>query len=175
MALKELGALAAPLLLCGAMLTAALRGVDVYDALCAGAKKGLETAQKILPPLIALFPAIYLLRASGLAEGLSRLLAPALLRLGVPPETGILMLLRPLSGSGALSAAAEIIHRAGPDSLTGRTAAVMLGSSETTFYVTAVYFSAAGVKRSRWALPAALCADLACFLSSAWVCRLLWG
>ena len=175
MALKELGALAAPLLLCSAMLAAALQGVDVYDALCTGAKKGLETARKILPPLIALFPAIYLLRASGLAEGVSRLLAPGLLRLGVPPETGILMLLRPLSGSGALSAAAEIIQRAGPDSLTGRTAAVMLGSSETTFYVTAVYFSAAGVKRSRWAIPAALCADLACFLSSAWVCRLLWG
>ena len=85
------------------------------------------------------------------------------------------MLLRPLSGSGALSAAAEIIGQAGADSLAGRTAAVMLGSSETTFYVAAVYLSAAGVKKSRWAIPAALCADLACFLSSAWVCRMLWG
>ena len=84
-------------------------------------------------------------------------------------------MLRPLSGSAALAAAAELIGRAGPDSLTGRTAAVMLGSSETTFYVAAVYFSAAGVKNSRWAIPAALCADLVCFLSSAWLCRLFWG
>ena len=175
MALKDLGALVAPLLLCSALLAASLRGVDVYEALCAGARKGLDTAGKILPPMLALFPALYLLRASGLAEGLSRLLSPLLLRLGVPPETGILMLLRPLSGSGALSAAAEIIRQAGPDSLTGRTAAVMLGSSETTFYVAAVYLSAAGVKKSRWAIPAALCADLACFLSSAWLCRMLWG
>lgn len=175
MALKDLGDLIAPLLLCCAMLAASLQGVDVYDALCTGARKGLETAGKILPSLLVLYPAIHMLRASGLAQALSSLLAPVLSRLGVPPETGILMLLRPLSGSGALSAAAEIMARSGPDSLTGRTAAVMMGSSETTFYVAAVYLSAAGVKNSRWAIPAALCADLACFLSSAWVCRLLWG
>ena len=80
-----------------------------------------------------------------------------------------------MSGSGALAAAAELIGQYGADSLIGRTAAVMIGSSETTFYVIAVYFAAAGVKNSRWAVPAALCADLACFISSAWVCRLLWG
>ena len=93
----------------------------------------------------------------------------------VPPDTALLMLLRPISGSAALAAAAEIIRQCGPDSLTGRTAAVMIGSSETTLYVAAVYFAAAGVRRSRWAVPAALCADLACFLSSAWICRILWG
>ena len=80
-----------------------------------------------------------------------------------------------MSGNGALAAAAELIGQYGADSLIGRTAAVMIGSSETTFYVIAVYFAAAGVKNSRWAVPAALCADLACFISSAWVCRLLWG
>ncbi len=175
MALKSLGALAAPLLICCALLTALLRGVDVYDALLCGARRGLKTALEILPALLVLFPAIYLLRASGLPELLGRLLSPLLRALAVPEETGLLMLLRPLSGSAALSAASEIIGRCGPDSLPGRTAAVMLGSSETTFYVVAVYFSAAGVKRSRWAIPAALCADLACFLSSAWVCRALWG
>lgn len=175
MALKTLGALTAPLLICCAMLAAALRGVDVYDAMVTGARRGLKTAVDILPALLVLFPAVYLLRASGLPELLNRLLAPLLEALGVPPETTLLMLLRPISGSGAMSAAAEIIAGAGPDSLAGRTAAVMLGSSETTFYVVAVYFSAAGVKNSRWAIPAALCADLACFLSSACVCRLLWG
>ena len=85
------------------------------------------------------------------------------------------MLLRPMSGSGALAAASELIAQYGADSLIGRTAAVMIGSSETTFYVIAVYFAAAGVKNSRWAVPAALCADLACFISSAWICRLLWA
>jgi spore maturation protein SpmB len=80
-----------------------------------------------------------------------------------------------LAGSAALAAAAELIETWGPDSLVGRTAAVMLGSSETTFYVMAVYLAAAEVRHSRWAVPAALCADLACFLSSAWICRLLWG
>ena len=175
MALRILGELLAPLLICSALIAASLRGVDVYDALCAGARKGLETAVKILPPLLVLYPVIYLLRASGLAELLGRLLAPLLGFLGVPPETGLLMLLRPLSGSGAMSAAAEIMADSGPDSLAGRTAAVMLGSSETTFYVVAVYFSAAGARNSRWAIPAALCADLVCFLSSAWICRALWG
>ena len=95
--------------------------------------------------------------------------------LGIPVETSLLMLLRPVSGSTALSVSAELIARYGADSLVGRTAAVMIGSSETTLYVVAVYFTAAGVKDSRWAIPAALCADLACFLSSAWICRILWG
>ena len=95
--------------------------------------------------------------------------------MGIPQETSLLMLVRPLSGSAAMSAANDIMTLYGADSLIGRTAAVMLGSSETTFYVIAVYFSAANVKESRWAIPAALIADLACFLSSAWICRLLWG
>ena len=167
--------MAAPLLLCGALIAAAFRGVDAYDALRTGAEKGLGTAREILPALLVLFPAVWLLRASGLPELLGELLSPRFRGLGVPPETGLLLLLRPLSGSGALSEAARIMEEAGPDSLAGRTAAVMMGSSETTFYVTAVYFSAAGVKRSRWAVPAALCADLACFLSAAWVSRMMWG
>ena len=175
MALKTIGALIAPLLICCAMLAAALRGVDVYDALLTGARRGMKTAADILPALLVLYPLIYLLRASGLLELLGQWLSPLLQVLGVPEETAPLLLLRPLSGSGALSVASDLISRAGPDSLAGRTAAVMLGSSETTFYVAAVYLSAAGVKNSRWAIPAALCADLACFLSSAWICRLLWG
>ncbi len=175
MALRTLGALVAPLILCCALLAAALKGVDVYDALLTGARRGMKTAAEILPALLVLYPAVYLLRASGLPELLSGWLGPLLDALGVPRETGLLMLLRPLSGSAALSVAADAISRCGPDSLAGRTAAVMVGSSETTFYVAAVYLSAAGVKNSRWAIPAALCADLACFLSSAWACRLLWG
>ncbi len=165
-----------PALLLGALsLWAFFHGVDLYGALTEGAKKGLCLMAELLPALTVLFAVIALLRASGLLELLERMAAPLLRRLGVPEETGLLMLLRPLSGSGALSAASELIKTHGADSLVGRTAAVMLGASETTLYVTAVYFSAAGVRDTRWAVPAALCADLVCFLSSAWICRLLWG
>ena len=173
--MRALGQLTVPLLVLLAALAARCRGVDVYDAMTAGAKKGLMTLWGILPSLLVIFPAISLFRASGLPELLGAALRPAFTLLGVPEETGLLMLLRPLSGSGALAAASELMQRHGPDSLIGRTSAVMLGSSETSFYVIAVYFSAAGVKDDGRVLPAALCADLICFLSSAWLCRLLWG
>ena len=173
--MRTLGELLVPLLVLAAALCAAVRGADVYEAMAAGAKKGLLTLWGMLPSLLVIFPAIRLMRASGLPELLSGLLRPVFSLLGVPEETGLLMLLRPLSGSAALAAAAELMQIHGPDSLIGRTAAVMLGSSETSFYVVAVYFAAAKVRNSRRVLPAALFADLVCFLSSAWICRLLWG
>lgn len=162
------------LILGGISLYAWRRGVDLYEAMTAGAAKGLRLTAELLPTLVVMFAALYLLRASGLPELLGRFLAPLLRRIGVPEETALLMLLRPFSGSGALAVASELIAAHGADSLTGRTAAVMIGSSETTFYVTALYFSAARVRSGRWTIPAALCADLVCFLSSAWICRLLY-
>lgn len=173
--MRGLMSLAVPIIISAVCTYALYRGVDVYSAMTAGAKKGLRIVLDILPALLVLFPAIYLLRASGLPEHLGQWLRPLLSALGIPEETVLLMLLRPLSGSGALSVAAEVIERSGADSLVGRTAAVMIGSSETTFYVAAVYLAAAGIKDSRWAIPAALCADLACFISSAWICRVLWS
>ena len=173
--MSALLSLTCPLLLAFALAAATAGGQDAYRALTAGAQKGLSVVAALFPALLALFPAIALLRATPLPEQLCRALAPLLERLGIPEETGLLLLLRPLSGSAALAEAGRLIAAAGPDSLPGRTAAVMLGSSETTFYVTAVYFSAAGIRDSRWAIPAALCADLACFLSAAWVSRLFWG
>lgn len=173
--MKGLGELIVPLLVLAAALCAGRRGADVYEAMTAGAKKGLLVLWGMLPSLLVIFPAIRLLRASGLPELLGGLLRPVFTLLGVPEETGLLMLLRPLSGSAALAAAAELMQTHGPDSLIGRTAAVMLGSSETSFYVVAVYFSAAKVRDGGRVLPAALLADLVCFLSSAWICRLLWG
>ena len=175
MVLRELSALLTPLLVAAVCLAGALRGTALYDALVAGARKGLETALQILPALLVLFPLIRLFRASGLPELLGTALGPALRALGIPEALVLPMLLRPLSGAGALAAAGELMRDAGADSLVGRTAAVMLGSSETSLYVVAVYFSAAGVRESRWAIPAALFADLCCFLSSAWLCRLFWG
>ena len=115
-----------------------------------------------------------MLRASGALELLAGALGPVLGRLGIPPETVALLLVRPVSGSAALGAGADLIRTYGPDSLVGRTAAVMLGSTETTFYTIAVYFSAAGIRRTRYAVPAALCADLAGFLAAAWAVRIFF-
>ncbi len=173
--MKALEQLLVPLMIAAACLAALGRGVDVFGAMTSGAKKGLLTLWSVLPALLVVFPAIRLLEASGLPELLGTVLRPVFRLLGIPEETGLFMLLRPLSGSAALAAASELMQRHGPDSLIGRTAAVMLGSSETSLYVIAVYFSAAGAKDNGHALPAALSADLACFLSAAWICRLLWG
>lgn len=163
------------LILGGVGLFALLRGTDVFAALTDGAAEGLKTMAKILPALICLLPVIYMLRASGAVDALSQILSPVLTALGLPHETVPLMLLRPLSGSGALAVGSELIGTYGADSLVGRTVAVMLGSTETTFYVVAIYFGAAGVKKTRHAIPAALCADFAGFLAAAWTTRLFWG
>ena len=164
-----------PLIIASVALYGMARRVDVYDAVVQGAGEGLGVLIKIVPPLVGLLTAVYMLRASGALELLTNLLSPLLGLLGIPPETAPLMLLRPVSGSGALAAATELMAQYGPDSYIGRTAAVMLGSTEPTFYVIAVYFGAAGIKHTRWAVPAALCADVVGFAASAFAVRLLWG
>ena len=164
-----------PLIMAGVALYAAGRRVDVYSALVDGAGAGLGVMARIVPALIALLTAVYMLRASGALELAARALAPVLTRLGIPPETVPLLLVRPVSGSAALGVGAELIQTYGPDSTVGRTAAVMLGSTETTFYTIAVYFGAAGVRRTRHAVPAALCADLAGFVAACWAVRLCFG
>ena len=164
-----------PLIIALVALYAMTRRVDVYSALVQGAGEGLGVLIKIVPAMIALLTAVYMLRASGVLEALGQLLAPFLTKLGVPPETVGLLLVRPVSGNAALGVGAELITAYGPDSAIGRTAAVMLGSTETTFYTIAVYFGAAGVNRSRYALPAALCADVAAFLAAAWAVRVCFG
>ncbi len=167
--------LAVPLILAAVGIHAIVSGTDIFPALCRGAMQGLVTLKDMLPVLTVLFPAVYMLRASGALDALSALFEPLMAYIGVPAETVPLALLRPVSGGAATAAAADIIKSCGADSLAGRTAAVMIGSSETTFYVIAVYFGAAKIKNTRHAIPAALLADLAVFLLSAWVCRLLWG
>ena len=164
-----------PCVLAGTALYGTLRRVDVYGALVQGAGQGLETLARIAPALICLLTAVSMVRASGLLEALASYLSPVLGRLGLPPELLPLMLVRPISGSAALGVGADLINAYGPDSLLGRTAAVMLGSTETTFYTVAVYFSAAGITRTRYAVPAALCADLVGFLASAWAVGVVFG
>ena len=154
----DISSLLIPLLLTAAALWGLGRRMDVYDALTAGAAEGLTVLLRIVPSLIALLTAVYMLRASGALDALTALLAPALTALGVPPETAPLLVIRPLSGSGALAAGGDIMRQYGPDSYIGRCAAVMLGCTETTFYTIAVYFGAAGIRRTRYTVPAALAA-----------------
>ena len=162
-----------PLLLLGCAAYGLRRKIDVYAALTAGAESALGVAARILPSMAALFCAIYMLRASGALELLTAFLSPLTGWLGLPAETTALMLIRPLSGSGALAAGSELMAQYGPDSYIGRVAAVMLGSTETTFYTVAVYFGAAGISKTRYTIPAALAADLAGFFFSALSVRLL--
>ena len=163
-----------PLILAATALYAAARRVDVYSALAEGARDGLGILLRIFPNLVALLTAVAMLRASGAFDLLARGLSPLLGALGIPAETLPLMLVRPFSGSGALGVGSELIQTYGADSTIGRTAAVMLGSTETTFYTVAVYFGAVGVKRSRYAIPAALIADVTGFLVASWSVRLLF-
>lgn len=164
-----------PVLLLGAAAWGLRKRVDVYDALVCGGREGLTVAAGLVPPLAALLTAVYMLRASGALDGLTHLLAPLLTALGVPPETAPLLVIRPLSGSGALAAGSDLMRQYGTDSYIGRCAAVMLGCTETTFYTVAVYFGAAGIRKTRYTVPAALTADAAAFLSAAFAVRLFFG
>ena len=162
-----------PLIIAAVALYGMARRVDVYDALVQGAGEGLGGLLRIVPPLVGLLTAVYMLRASGALELAARALAPVLTALGIPPETVALLLVRPVSGSAALAVGADLMAQYGADSLIGRTAAVVLGSTETTFYTISVYFGAAGIRRTRYAVPAALIADLTGFLVAALTARFL--
>ena len=164
-----------PLILAGVALYGCFRRVDVYTALVQGAGDGLEVLMRILPSLVGLLTAVYMLRASGALDLAAQALTPLLDRIGLPGELLPLMMVRPISGSAALGVGAELIAVHGPDSYLGRTAAVMLGSTETTFYTIAVYFGAVKITKTRYAVPAALCADLTGFLAAAWAVRLCFG
>lgn len=149
------------------------RRENVYEALTDGAAQGLRLLATIVPSLIVLLTAISMLRASGALDKLAQWLAPLCRVVALPPETLPLVLVRPFSGSAALAVGADLMRQYGVDSRIGRTAAVMLGSTETTFYTLSVYFGAAGVKRSRYSIPAALIADLTGFLAAGLFTRLL--
>ena len=170
-----LSSLIIPLLLAAVAVYGMGKRVDVYGALTHGAEEGLTVLLRIAPALVGLLTAVSMFRASGAMEWLSALCAPLLEAVGIPPETAPLMMIRPVSGSGALAVASELIATHGPDSYISRVAAVMLGSTETTFYTIAVYFGSAGIHRTRHTIPAALAADLTGFLASALAVRLFLG
>ncbi len=141
--------------------------IPLYENLTDGAMSGLQMMVKIFCSLLVLLPAVAMLRASGGMEILSRWLSPIFSRFGIPPETAPLMLVRPLSGSAALAVGMDLMKTYGVDSRIGLTAAVMLGSTETTFYTISVYFGAAKVRGTRYAVPAALLADFTGFVMAA--------
>lgn len=146
---------------------------NAYDLLLEGGTEGLKLLASIVPALILLLTAVSMLRASGAVEILSRFLSPVFSVFGIPPEAALLVLIRPLSGSAALAVGAELMGQYGPDSQIGRTVAVMLGSTETTFYTISVYFGAAGIKKTRYTIPAALFADFVGFFMASLTTRFL--
>ena len=160
-----------PLILFVSMALALGRKENAYDIMLSGAADGLRLIVSILPALILLLCAVHMLQASGAADAISALLSPVFARFGIPPETALLVLVRPLSGSAALAVGADLMARYGPDSTVGRTAAVMLGSTETTFYTISVYFGAAGIRKTRYTIPAALFADFVGFCMASWTVR----
>ena len=163
-----------PLLLLAASLWALQKKENTYDVLLQGGREGLQLLVSLIPTLVMLLTAVTMLRASGAMELIGSCLAPVFRFFDIPEETALLVLVRPISGSAALAVGSELMAQYGVDSDIGRTAAVMLGSTETTFYTVSVYFGAAGIRKTRYTLPAALIADFTGFFVAALTVRLFY-
>ena len=166
---------AIPLIFASVLGYALYRRVDVYNVFLEGAREGIDLAVKILPYVVSIFAALGVFRASGAMDLLAHALGPLLRALGVPAEVLPLMLIRPLSGGGALAITAELLRRHGPDSYVGRLASTMQGSTDTTFYILSVYFGAVGVRKIRHALWVGLAADLMGFVLAILFVRLAFS
>ena len=164
-----------PVLIVGMLTVGVVRKVKVYEVFVAGAREGFQMSTGIIPYLVAILVAVGMLRASGALDAFVSLVGPLSAAVGVPAEVIPLGLLRPLSGSGAMGLTTELMETHGPDSPIGTLAATINGSTETTFYVLAVYFGSIGITRSRHAVPAGLAADIAGFIGAIVACRLLLG
>jgi spore maturation protein B len=167
--------LAIPFMLSVFPLYAALRRVKVYEEFVDGAKEGYDVAIRIVPYLVAILVAMGMFRAAGGIDLLSNVLAPAMQAIGFPPPLLPMVLMRPLSGSGTLGLFAELVKQYGPDSMISRMGGTIFGSTETTFYVLAVYFGSVAVKRTRYALPAGLVADTVGVIASVVFCKMVFG
>ena len=173
-ALDAISSWAIPVLLAGIPAIALARRVKVYPAFVDGAKQGFETAVRIIPALVAILVALGMLRASGAMDAATQALAPLTSLVGIPASVVPILVVRPLSGGAALGVVGDVLRAEGPDGDAGRLVSVMAGSTETTFYVLAVYMGAVGVTRYRQALPAALVADLVGFVAAVIVVRLMF-
>ncbi|HEX5221361.1 MAG TPA: nucleoside recognition domain-containing protein [Verrucomicrobiae bacterium] len=173
--LNTVSLLAVPFLLSFFPLYAALRRVKVYEQFVEGAKEGFQVAVNIIPYLVAILVAVGMLRGAGGIDLLTKALKPVLDLVHFPSELLPMCLMRPLSGSGTFGMFTELVKQFGPDSLIARTAGTIYGSTETTFYVIAVYFGAVAVKRTRHAVPAGLLADGVGMIASVIVCRMMFA
>jgi spore maturation protein B len=165
---------AIPVFLVGIPIYGAIKGVKVYESFVEGAKGGFQMAIRIIPYLVAILVAVGMLRGAGAIDILARWLDPVLHRVGFPVEILPLAIMRPLSGSGSMGIVTELIKAHGPDSFIGRLAASAYGSTETTFYVLAVYFGAVGIKKSRHAIISGLVADIVSLITAIIICRLVF-
>ena len=163
-----------PVLLFAACCAALRKKENAYDLLLVGAEDGLKLLVQLIPTLILLLTAVTMLRASGAVEAIGKFFTPVFSFFGIPPETAILVLIRPISGSAALAVGADLMAHYGVDSTIGRTVAVMLGSTETTFYTISVYFGAARIHKTRYTIPAALFADFVGFFMASLSVRFLF-
>ena len=163
-----------PVLLLFVSVFALRKKENSYDLMLSGATEGLKLLITLIPALILLLTAVSMLRASGAIAWISEFLSPVFGFFGIPPETAMLVLIRPISGSAALAVGADLMTQYGVDSTIGRTAAIMLGSTETTFYTISVYFGAAGIKKTRYTLIAALLADLTGFIMASLTAKLFY-
>ncbi len=165
---------AIPIFLLGIPLYGALKGVKVYECFVEGAKEGFQVGVRIIPYLVAILVAVGMLRGAGAIDILAHWLDPLLSRVGIPAEILPLAIMRPLSGSGSLGIVTELISTHGPDSFIARLAASAYASTETTFYVLAVYFGAVGIKKARHAVISGLFADIVSIIAASIVCRLVF-
>lgn len=172
--INTLAVAAIPLMFIAFLGWGILKKVKVYEVFVEGAKEGFTTAVRIIPYLVAMLVAIGIFRASGALELLTGLLSPVTALIGMPSETLAMALMRPLSGSGSLGVMTELMKVHGPDSLIGIMVSTMYGSSETTFYVLAVYFGSVGIRDTRHAVPVGIIADVAGMLAAVWVVNLLF-
>jgi spore maturation protein B len=166
---------AIPVLMLLIPVIAFVKKVKVYEMFVDGAKEGFNVAVKIIPYLVAMLVAIGMLRASGAMDLFVKMLSPLTNLIGLPAEALPVALMRPLSGSGSLGLATELMVAHGPDSFIGRLVSTFYGSSETTFYVVAVYFGAVGIKKTRHAIPGGLLGDTVGLLAALLICKLMFG
>ena len=163
-----------PIIICFIFVYALIKKVDILGEFVSGAKENILIAFDLMPTLILLMAAIQMLTASGAVDAISKLLSPLTSFLGFPEECTSLALIRPVSGSGALATLESLFYDVSPDSYAGRVASVLMGSSETTLYTIAVYYSAVRLKAEAQVFISSLTADMTCFVFSALIVRLMY-
>lgn len=169
-----ISALFVPIFIAGIVVYGLVKKVAVYESFIKGAKQGFQTVIRILPYVVGFVFAIRIFSASGCFDFIAVVLSPVLKPIGIPPEILPLALMRPFSGSASIGILTGILNRYGPDSFVGRAASTLMGSSETLFYTTALYFGSVGIKKTRYTIAASLIAEAFGLVASVLLCRLVF-